>query len=209
MALTRARPLLVATLGFALPGCMALWPDKALVEQLDREVVALKTRNQMLEDRLASCATDDKVPEVYIQLQQVFSGTEVLVERHGFDTHVVVPTSLLLDSKGAALRGEAGMVLDMIGTALDLHPELSATIVGHTDDAQPTGAAARTWPSNFEQSAAHAGVVARALRDRYHVQPARLTVAGRGGVQPLVDNATPEGRQRNRRIVVVLSPPHP
>lgn len=203
--MARLMPLVLLSL-LALGGCATLRADKALVDSLDREVIALQTRNEVLEQRLAACATDDKVPEVYIQLQQVFAGGEVVVERHGFDTHVVVPTSLLLDARGASVRVEAGMVLDLVSTAISLHPELQVVVVGHTDDAQPTGAAARQWPSNFEQSAAQAGVVARALRDRYHVDAARLTVAGRGGVEPLVDNATPEGRAKNRRVVIVLTP---
>ena len=47
-----------------------------------------------------------------------------------------------------------------------------------------------------------------------HLMQAGMNAAGieRRGLgfdKPIADNATPEGRQRNRRIVVVLSPPHP
>ena len=76
-------------------------------------------------------------------------------------------------------------------------------VIGYTDN-QPIHTV--QFPSNFQLSAARAeaarSIIVRALGD-----PARLSAEGRGEADPLNRNATPEGREQNRRIEVVLHRP--
>lgn len=60
------------------------------------------------------------------------------------------------------------------------------------------------FPTNWELSAARAGSVVRMLAAD-GVDPARMAAVGYGEFQPVADNATPEGRARNRRVVLVVS----
>jgi chemotaxis protein MotB len=46
----------------------------------------------------------------------------------------------------------------------------------------------------------------RVLYETYNINPARLTAAGRGKFNPVVSNETAEGRERNRRIEIILNP---
>jgi len=59
------------------------------------------------------------------------------------------------------------------------------------------------FPSNWELSAARAASVVHLL-DRYGVNPARLSAIGFGEFKPVADNSTEEGRQKNRRVVLVI-----
>ncbi len=90
----------------------------------------------------------------------------------------------LLERIGEALKAEKGPV----------------TVNGYTDN-QPIHTV--QFPSNFQLSSARAeaarAIIVRALGD-----PARVTAEGHADADPIADNATPEGRDQNRRIEVVL-----
>lgn len=59
------------------------------------------------------------------------------------------------------------------------------------------------FPSNWELSAARAASVVHLL-DRYGIDPNRMSAIGYGEYKPIADNATEEGRQKNRRVVLVV-----
>jgi chemotaxis protein MotB len=48
--------------------------------------------------------------------------------------------------------------------------------------------------------------VVRILANTYNINPARLTAAGKSEFNPVASNATPEGREKNRRIEIILNP---
>ena len=79
---------------------------------------------------------------------------------------------------------------------LAAHPELRLVIEGHTDDVG--GAAA-----NQALSQQRAEAVKAALVSGYGVDAARLTAKGMGATKPAAPNATPAGRQQNRRVELV------
>jgi type VI secretion system protein ImpK len=90
-------------------------------------------------------------------------------------------------------------VLDRIAQALKDEPG-RVQVVGYTDD---TPIRTVRFPSNFQLSAARAQaareVLARGIGDA-----ARLASEGRADADPIAPNATPEGRDANRRIEIVL-----
>jgi chemotaxis protein MotB len=200
----------LAALGFAL----ALLPranassndDRSLVKQLDNEIIALRQKIQRLEGELAHCGTTGEPGKIYPELVQVFSGSVVTVDHQGAATRVTLPGDLLFSSNGMTIRDEAGFALDLLSTALKLHPEVSATFIGHTDADPPPSSLKRLFPTNWELSTARATAFARAIVEKYGVPAARVTVAGRGGNEPVASNDTPEGRALNRRVVVLVVP---
>ncbi len=205
-----------ASLGLALlvslAGCDPFQrSDKAsLVRQLDREVIALRIKNEQLEGRLLQGAGHSETPNpIYAELVQVFTGSEVEVVRSGNRTVVTLPSSLLFGTWGLTVRQEAAMTLDLLATALKLHPELKVVVVGHIDDAPMPAALRRQVGSAWELGAIRAAATARALIETYGVPGGRFMVASRGMEEPLVSNDTPEGRSRNRRVVLTLTPAFP
>ncbi len=181
--------------------------NQDLVYQLDSEVIALKQKIAWMEQHQAACGSGNQPAPIYAELIQIMPASEAAVTREGAVTLVSIPVSSLFANGSFRVRSEATMLLDLLSTALNLHPKSPVEIVGYTDDIPVRGSLARTYFSNWELSAMRAGAVARELMDTYHVAPERVTIAGRGPMTPLADNDTPEGRDANRRIVVRILPP--
>lgn len=107
------------------------------------------------------------------------------------------------DPASSALRPEALAVLDAISSEVAETTQL-IRVEGHTDDGPITSLRYR---NNWDLSAARAATVVAYLEQAHGVSPARLTVAGLGSSHPLVSNDTPENRELNRRIEIVLEIP--
>ncbi len=183
--------------------------DRQLIGQLDREVIALKQKLRVLEERLSGCASGGEPGPVYPELVQVFAGSPVTVDRAGAATRVTLPGDVLFSQGSVTLREEADPSLDLLATALKLHMDVSVLVVGHTDGEAPPRQLLKQYPSNWELSYAHALAVTRALVEGHGVPYTRFTVAGRADLEPLTGNDTPEGRATNRRVVVHLTPGAP
>ena len=118
------------------------------------------------------------------------------------DTNFVeieIDTSALFDSGGAEPTEAAVPILEAIGNILKPLP-FPVKVEGHTDD-RPIQT--ERYPSNWELSAARAASVVRLL-SRGGVEAARLSAVGYGAERPVADNDTAEGREENRRVVLVL-----
>lgn len=107
------------------------------------------------------------------------------------------------DPASAALRPETLAVLDAIAAELTTMNQL-IRVEGHTDDGSINSTRYR---NNWDLSAARAATVVSYLEQAHGVQPARLTAAGLGSSHPLVSNDTPDNRELNRRIEIVLELP--
>jgi len=98
----------------------------------------------------------------------------------------------------ADLRPDAKPVIDQVYALLQEDPKLALSIEGHTDDRGP--AAYNQALSERRAEAVRAALLARGLGGD---AATRLTAAGRGASQPIADNATDEGRAKNRRVELV------
>jgi type VI secretion system protein ImpK len=74
-------------------------------------------------------------------------------------------------------------------------------IVGHTDNVKPKKTSA--FKSNFDLSVARAQSVEKMIAAHFS-DPTRTKVEGKGEDEPIADNATPEGRAKNRRVDVMI-----
>jgi type VI secretion system protein ImpK len=118
-------------------------------------------------------------------------------------THIVrILNRGMFASGSATVEPKFVPVLDSVGHALESEKG-KIEIVGYTDD-QPIHTV--RFPSNFELSVARARA-ARAIIASTLSDPDRLSAEGRGEADPITDNKTPEGREQNRRIEIVLHPP--
>ena len=115
-------------------------------------------------------------------------------------TVAVLSSDLLFESGSAALSPEAAAELSNVAATLRAqYPGRTIRVEGYTDSNPIGPALAQRFPTNWELSAARAAVVARELQ-ALGFDPARMEVVGLGEYQPLATNATPEGRQQNRRV---------
>jgi chemotaxis protein MotB len=123
----------------------------------------------------------------------------VVVRRTEFWIEVEIKTDILFPSGSAHLAPYAVDVIQRLGGALAPFPN-PIRVEGHTDN-KPISTVA--FYSNWELSAARAGSVVRVLQGQ-GVGPERLAVIGYGEQRPLQSNDTEQGRNANRRVVVVI-----
>lgn len=123
----------------------------------------------------------------------------VNVRRNKFWMEVEIKTSLLFPSGSAQIASSATTTLSKVAVILNRYPN-PIHVEGFTDN-KPIRTLA--FPSNWELSAARAASVVR-LFSSSGIKPERMVAIGYGEHQPVADNATPEGRNTNRRVVLVV-----
>ena len=115
---------------------------------------------------------------------------------------VELSENILFDSGRADLKPEGQQALTEVAAVLSSIPDRDFQIAGHTDNIPIKSA---RFPSNWHLSTARALTVTSYLAE-HGVPGGRLSAAGYGDTQPASANDTPEGRQQNRRIEIVLMP---
>jgi len=99
----------------------------------------------------------------------------------------------------AALAPDSFGELQKAADFIQAHPGSHILIEGHTDSIGSPGA-------NLALSRKRAAEVRNYLVGKYGFDPARIETEGFGETRPVADNATPEGRLRNRRVVITVQP---
>jgi len=122
---------------------------------------------------------------------------EVGIDERGvyvrFDGQVLFASgSADLDTDGLTLLATAADVLDVIDNRLEIE--------GHTDNL-PTGG---KWPSNWDLSSARASRVVVWMSETGDIPDPQLRAIGLADTRPRGDNSTPEGREQNRRVEIVV-----
>ena len=139
----------------------------------------------------------DGVPDSEDKCPNTPAGT--LVNADGCPTEKV---SVSLDVKFATGKAEVASEDDAqfqkVADFMKTHPETVVDIEGHTDS---MGSPAK----NKALSELRANAVRKVLVEKFHVAPERVTSKGFGAEAPIADNATPEGRAANRRVVAVIT----
>lgn len=112
---------------------------------------------------------------------------------------IAIRSDILFASGSAGLSAEAEPVIRSLGQVLGEFP-VNIRIEGHTDNVPVVGG---QYPSNWELSAARAVSVVHLLVAE-GVAPEKLAAVGHGEFHPAVPNATPDGRNANRRVVLTV-----
>jgi chemotaxis protein MotB len=137
--------------------------------------------------------------EVEEAMRDLIKENLIIVRRQGTWVEVEIRTDILFPSGVAALSPPAVEILKQLAATLKPFDN-PIRVEGHTDD-RPINTIA--FPSNWELSAARAASVVH-LFMREGIQPTRLAVIGLGEYRPAQSNATPEGRNANRRVLLVI-----
>jgi chemotaxis protein MotB len=126
--------------------------------------------------------------------------TAVTVSIEGRRVTVRLAAADFFDAGQALLRPQAVPLLDAI--AEELVPlERPLRIEGHTDD---TPASGTRYRDNWDLSASRAATVASYLERAHHALPERLSATGFAATRPLSRGDTPEDRELNRRVEMVV-----
>jgi chemotaxis protein MotB len=136
------------------------------------------------------------------QLEGEVRTGQIEIERLEGRLRVRALEQILFDSGSTEIKPEGAEVLAKVAAQIGQIADHRVRVEGHTDS-NPIATA--RFPSNWELSAARAAGVSRFLI-RHGIDPQLIEAVGRGEYRPIADNATREGRARNRRIEIVLVP---
>lgn len=158
------------------------------LSDLERQKAELEKAKNELEKRLSN-EIDDK---------------EVKVEMLERGLVITFVAEVLFDSGKADLRKGSDEKLDKVAHVLNTTvKDLNVGIEGHTDDVPIKYSG---WKSNWELSTARSLSVLHMMVNEFDVNPARLSATGFGEYKPVAPNTSAEGRQKNRRVEIVILP---
>ena len=113
---------------------------------------------------------------------------------------------VLFDSGSADIKKDGEKVLDRVGRILKQVTDKQISIEGHTDNVPIGLKLQQKFPTNWELSTTRATNVARYLQEKADLDPRLLIASGFSEYHPVESNDTEEGRTKNRRIEIVLTP---
>lgn len=119
------------------------------------------------------------------------------IEQQLVKQHKVITYGIYFDFNRDTIKPESEPVLKEIADAIADRPDWKLTITGHTDNIGGHN-------YNLDLSQRRSAAVKKALVERYHVAPNRLSSSGAGDSAPIDTNDTLEGRARNRRVELTL-----
>ncbi|RRH97428.1 type VI secretion system protein TssL [Mesorhizobium tamadayense] len=144
--------------------------------------------------------TTTQIDRIRAALAKEIAGGGLTVGTKGNFIVVEVNNQLLFAPGQAELKPEFQPIAADIATALNAEPG-PIRIVGHTDNVKPKKSS--RFKSNFDLSVARAKAV-QTMMAKELKEPSRITVDGKGEDEPIADNATPDGRAKNRRVDVMI-----
>ena len=156
---------------------------KTLAEMKSQEADEMRRAKELLESRLNS------------------SQATIGYDERGLVTRLL--DQVLFDSGKAELRRGAYPVLDKVAQVLNEVPGQPLGVEGHTDNVPIKRSG---WESNKALSLARANAVVAYLVEHHGINAGRITAVGHGEEKPIASNDTARGRQKNRRVEIVILP---
>ena len=196
--------------------------NRELLAQLDAKEVALaaennrllkleadmQERSQRIAELEALIASKDQamrdLKDAISKALTAFEGKGLTVEQRDGKVYVSMENKLLFKSGSWAIGPEGRTAIEQLGTVLADNPDIAVLIEGHTDN-DPFSSGGQI-ANNWDLSTKRATAIVQILSENEAINPESLTAAGRGEFAPIASNETVEGKAKNRRIEVVLTP---
>ena len=171
-----------------------------LVDQINesnqyiRHLVEVKSKsdslNLVLQNNLTRSLSKEELKEVDVQ---VLKGV----------VYISLADNMLYKSGSYEINDRAAETLSKIAKIIKDYKDYDVLIEGNTDNVPITKQNIR---NDWDLSCLRASSVVQALQNKYGVDPKRLTAGGRGEYNPIADNNSDTGKQRNRRTQIIITP---
>lgn len=176
--------------------------QSATILSLNDEVARLRSQLSQLE--MSNSELEAARQELLKKLKSEMDLGNVSVSMTDRGIVVTVQNAILFDSGKADLKNTSDETLQTIGSILKQKAtENMVYVEGHTDTDPITRS---TWKSNWELSTARATEVLHALSAKSGIYPGQFVAAGYGEYHPVASNGASVGKQKNRRVEIIVSP---
>jgi chemotaxis protein MotB len=172
--------------------------------QTERDRLAAEHAPLVAERQAALDALQKLEQEISSKLETEVQSGDIAITRRGNDLVVDVADKILFDLGKSEIKEDGEKVLAQLAGTLVTFKERIIQIGGHTDSARAVPRElAQRYPTNWELSTARATNVVRFLQEKSKIPGDRLLAAGFAQYRPTA-NRSDKGRQKNRRIEIVL-----
>lgn len=117
--------------------------------------------------------------------------------------YISLADNMLFKSGSYDVNERAMETLGKIAKIIKDYGDYDVLVEGNTD---PVPINRTNIRNNWDLSALRASSIVQVLQNDFDINPSRLTAAGRGEFNPIADNSTELGRQRNRRTEIIITP---
>jgi chemotaxis protein MotB len=184
----------------------ALASEKDRLNKLSADLKERSDRVNELESLIAAKeASMKKLKETLSKSLKAFEGKGLTIQQKDGKVYVSMENKLLFESGSWAVGAEGKKAVVAVGKVLGDNPDISVLIEGHTDNDKFAGAVGQI-ENNWDLSTKRATAIVNIIGENTKVNKQNLTAAGRGEFSPLMSNETPEGKAKNRRIEIILTP---
>ena len=174
---------------------------------LDQEMVELRKKEQTINELQEMIkAQNERVQALLNNVKDAlmgFSSDELSVEEKDGKIYVAMSDKLLFQSGSAQVDKRGKEALAILAGVLNKQTDIDVMIEGHTDT-KPINTV--QFKDNWDLSVIRATSVVRILTVDYKINPLQIHPAGRGEFMPVANNETVEGRSKNRRTEIIISP---
>ncbi len=159
-----------------------------------KELISAKSKsdslNMALTNKLTRSLTNDELKDVDVK---VLKGV----------VYISLADNMLFKSGSYEISDRAMETLSKIAKIIKDYSDYDVLVEGNTDNVPISRTNIR---NNWDLSALRASSVVQCLQDNFGINPSRLTAGGRGEYNPISDNNTEVGKQRNRRTEIIITP---
>ena len=159
-----------------------------------KELISAKSKsdslNIALTNKLTRSLTNDELKDVDIK---VLKGV----------VYISLADNMLFKSGSYEISDRAMETLSKIAKIIKDYSDYDVLVEGNTDNVPISRTNIR---NNWDLSALRASSVVQCLQNDFGINPSRLSAAGRGEFNPIADNDTEVGKQRNRRTEIIITP---
>ncbi|MET3046686.1 OmpA family protein [Flavobacterium covae] len=185
----------------------ALAAEKARLDKLSKEFKDRSDRVTELENLVeAKEASMKKLRETLAKSLKAFEGKGLVIHQKDGKVYVSMENKLLFESGSWTVGTDGKKAVDLVSKVLADNPDISILIEGHTDNDKITGTLGGGVENNWDLSTKRATAIVNLLSANPKIKKENLTAAGRSEYSPLVSNESTEGKAKNRRIEIILTP---
>jgi chemotaxis protein MotB len=160
------------------------------VQELETLIAAQKAKSDELRNKLSTALTG-------------FNSNELTVTQKNGKVYVSLSQELLFASGSTEVNKKGKEAIGTLAGVLTRNPDIEIAVEGHTDNVPFKGAG--TTKDNWDLSVLRATTIVRLLTSG-GVAAQRVTAAGHGEYLPVAENSTADGKAKNRRTEIILSP---
>jgi chemotaxis protein MotB len=180
---------------------------QAKSDELSLKELLLSEREKALKEMQLTIARQDSITRrlngILRNALLGFNSDELSVEIKNGKVYVSMSDKLLFKSGSTTVEDKGKEAIKLLGDVLDKNQDIDILVEGHTDNVPIK---TPVYKDNWDLSVARATSIVRILANDYKIAPTRMTASGKGEFFPKSDNETNEGRSKNRRTEIILSP---